>query len=308
MSKSLTRLASLLTLSAFAVSCQQEPTVDSVAIPSPEPLYGTLPATTYSAKTGKSADTLRVAIVMAEFITTAASDELVNTLLFNDRGNKQLSFDFAPGNSLDGTDDISYYIDGTRPSAEVPVAQSTAAFERAMQTWEEASCSELNMYQVPATGKTTGFVSLVFGYGGSSDYVADVVQNGWLPAAFFKRVFGNRGNSVLGVTFTLVQTDARGNYVDSNNDGKLDVAWREIYYNDRFNWATSIDIETVALHEAGHGLSQEHFGKAFRQTNTNEIQYSPRAVMNAIYSGIQTTVEGTDNAGHCSIWGNWPNK
>jgi hypothetical protein len=31
-------------------------------------------------------------------------------------------------------------------------------------------------------------------------------------------------------------------------------------------------------------------------------------VMNAAYSGIQTSIEKTDNAGHCSNWASWPNK
>ena len=66
------------------------------------------------------------------------------------------------------------------------------------------------------------------------------------------------------------------------------------------------DIETVALHEAGHGLSQGHFGKKFRTDKNGKIHFSPRAVMNASYSGIQTEILKTDNAGHCSIWANWP--
>jgi hypothetical protein len=56
----------------------------------------------------------------------------------------------------------------------------------------------------------------------------------------------------------------------------------------------------------GHGLSQQHFGSAFRKANFG-IQFNPRAVMNASYSGVQRDLAGTDLAGHCSIWGNWPN-
>lgn len=306
MRHSFLRLASLGVLSSFAFACQQEPTVEVVAVDAPEPIYAELPAP--AKPIGKSAQGQQVTIAMAEFITAADSDELGNTVFFNNRGNKQLAFDFAPGTSLDGTDNVSYYIDATRPSQDLAVELTTDAIGRAMDTWEQAECSNLNLFEVPATGKPTGFVSAYYGYGGSYDYVADVIHNGWLPNAFFTKVFGNSGRNVLGVTFTLVLQDANGNTVDTNNDGKADVAWREIYYNDRHNWATRIDVESVALHEAGHGLSQEHFGKGFRNKGTGQIQYSPRAVMNAIYSGVQTTVEGTDNSGHCSIWGNWPNK
>jgi hypothetical protein len=66
-------------------------------------------------------------------------------------------------------------------------------------------------------------------------------------------------------------------------------------------------VETVALHEAGHGLSQAHFGTVF-QKNDGSIHASPRAVMNAFYLAPQRSLLGTDNAGHCSNWGNWPQK
>ena len=95
-----------------------------------------------------------------------------------------------------------------------------------------------------------------------------------------------------------------------DNNGKNDVWFREIYSNDEFSWADGdhYDVETVSLHEAGHGLSQGHFGKAFRGVKNEKLHFSPRAVMNASYSGIQTGIEKTDNAGHCSNWSNWPNK
>lgn len=105
---------------------------------------------------------------------------------------------------------------------------------------------------------------------------------------------------------------------DDDNNGKYDVWFREIYYNDEFSWAVDgdhIDVETVALHEAGHGLSQGHFGKGFRSGNYDtgspkgnfKFHFAPRAVMNASYTGIQTTIGKTDKAGNCSIWAEWPN-
>ncbi|THH39460.1 hypothetical protein [Neolewinella litorea] len=300
------RTGSLLSLAFLTLACEQEPIVDTIAMATPEAIYADLP--TPGGKLGKSADGIRYEVVKAEYITAGDSDEMGNTVFFNNRGNKQLDYDFAPGLSGDGTDAISYYIDEARPSQDVPSELSSAAIGRAMDTWDEATCSDLGMFRIASDGRPTGFVSNLLGYGGSYEYVADVVHNGWMPASFFQQLFGNSGRSVLGVTFTLVAVDAQGDLVDINNDRKPDVAWREIYYNDRFNWATSIDIETVALHEAGHGLSQGHFGKAFRKESTGKVQFSPRAIMNAAYSGLQTEVDGTDNAGHCSIWGNWPNK
>ena len=74
-----------------------------------------------------------------------------------------------------------------------------------------------------------------------------------------------------------------------------------------WNIGSTYDVETIALHEAGHGLSQAHFGTAFIDNGSGQLHFAPRAVMNAAYSGIQNSIDQTDNAGHCSIWANWNN-
>src|SRR5690606_30507576 len=95
---------------------------------------------------------------------------------------------------------------------------------------------------------------------------------------------------------------------DTNNDGRTDAAWREIYYNDAFLWrdGSTDAVDTIALHEAGHGLSHAHFGQASVTNANGKLHPAPRAVMNAAYSGVQTNISGTDNGGHCSNWGSWP--
>ena len=208
----------------------------------------------------------------------------------------------------DGTSDVSYYVDDNRPSADLAVAASTGAINNAMDTWNGVTCSELGMTNIPFDGRPTGFVSALFGFGGSFDYVADVVHNGWLPADFFDLLATGGSEFILGVTFTIIFTDENGDPIDTDNNGKADVAWREIYYNDAFLWniGSTFDVETIALHEAGHGLSQAHFGKAFLSNGNGNLHFSPRAVMNAAYSGVQTDIKQTDNAGHCSNWAQWP--
>ena len=89
------------------------------------------------------------------------------------------------------------------------------------------------------------------------------------------------------------------------------MAFREIYYDPSpWTWAddgvANIDVETVALHEAGHGLSQAHFGTV-RLKNDGSLMASPRAVMNALYAGPFRSLAGTDNGGHCGNWAQWPN-
>lgn len=246
-------------------------------------------------------------ILMAEYVTTGENNEMGNTVFFKNIGNKQLAGDFVPDLALDGTSDISYYVDENRPSADIAVGISTAAIDRSMITWDNVNCSDLGMTKIPYDGRATGLVSLVFGYGGSADYAADVTHNGWMPASFFDALAPGGSQFILGVTFTIVFNDENGDLVDTDNNGKYDVAWREIYYNDNFGWndGSTYDIETISLHEAGHGLSQGHFGKAF--SNKGGVHFAPRAVMNAAYSGVQTEIAATDNGGHCSNWSQWPN-
>ena len=68
---------------------------------------------------------------------------------------------------------------------------------------------------------------------------------------------------------------------------------------------SNYDVETIALHEIGHGLSQAHFGKVFIDKKGN-LKFGPEAVMNAVYVGPRRELLGTDNGGHCANWGNWP--
>lgn len=259
----------------------------------------------------KSSETRKVALYMAEYITSGDSDEMGNTVFFMNVGNKQLAGDFAPdiySGLTDGTNDISYYVDNNRPTGDMDVSVSNAAIDRAMSTWDGVNCSEIGMNELPHDGRPTGFVSALLGLGGSFGYVSDVVHCGW-HESLFDAIWGP-GSNVLGVTFTIIWVDNNGNPIDLDNNGKYDVAWREIYYNDAFSWADDgnhIDVETVALHEAGHGLSQGHFGKLFISNSNGKFHFAPRAVMNAGYTGIQTSIEKTDKAGHCSNWDEWPN-
>lgn len=240
----------------------------------------------------------------AEFLTDPDSHAVGQQVFFNNRGNKQLAAHFVPGDPRRGGHaGINYTIDQTEGAVDgLTQAQTNAAIGRAMTTWDNVACSTLPVGAVGNPGTDIGVVEFLNGLGGSPFFFADLTHAGWLPG-------GILGPSVIGVTFTFVWIDGLGNPTDVDNDGKSDVAFREILYNDAFLWKinANIDVETVALHEAGHGLSQGHFGSAFVTTGNGKLHFSPRAVMNAAYSGVQHAIEETDNGGHCSIWGSWPN-
>ena len=205
-------------------------------------------------------------------------------------------------------------MDNSRATPDVPVLDSEAAIDRAMATWD-AQHSDLGMTRVSSDGRPTGFMAAFYSprtpldFGGSVDYVSDVTHCGWLPRGFFDLLTPGGGNLILGATFTIIFIDEIGDPIDLDGNGKCDVAWREIYYNDEFEWNIDgdFDIETVALHEAGHGLSQGHFGDIFRTRSTEKLHFAPRTVMNAAYSGVQQELTGTDRAGHSSNWASWPN-
>lgn len=304
----LKKTAGSIVLLLSALACEKDEGIQNLQPLDDSPVFMSLP--THDLTAGRTSAESGHAVLLAEYITAEQSGQIGKTIYFMDVGNKQLDEDFVPGLSLDDTADVSYYIDENRPSADLPVNVTTKAIARAMQTWDDVSCSDIGLYRVPSQpGISTGYVSALLGFGGSFDYVADVVHAGWLPADFFDLLAPDGSTFILGVTFTIIFTDDNGNPIDTDNNNKVDVAWREIYYNDAFAWADGAhyDVETIALHEAGHGLSQAHFGKAFLDNGANKLHFSPRAVMNAAYSGIQTEINQSDNAGHCSNWASWPN-
>ncbi|MCP5049227.1 MAG: hypothetical protein GY940_18805, partial [bacterium] len=231
------------------------------------------------------------------------ADGAGQTVFFNDRA-KQLGSHYVPGDSRrGGFTDISWLTETFQGTANgLSQADTQAAISNAMATWQNVQCSNLPLTQLPDFGVDWGYVQFLIGYGGTPGWLADLTHAGALPGFVFDFIFGP-GNGVLGVTFTFTWTGT-----DINNDGKADTAFSEIYINNAYTWfndgVTHYDLETVVLHEVGHGLSQGHFGKAFR-TGNGKLHFAPRALMNAGYSQVNRVVTGTDNGGHCSIWGSW---
>ena len=323
-----TKLFALTTFAMLLFSCEENENIEGdslIEIQSEAPIYIDLEVPLWSFATSKNGKNIskpkvnkpgnrEVILYSAEYMASGEDGEVGNIIFFNNRGNKQLGADFVADSQYniftDQTNDVSYYIDESRPSDDLDVGTSTQAVERSMTTWNDITCSELGVFRRPFNpGVKTGVVAGAFGYGDPVDpifgWVSDVVHAGWLPLEFFDDISGGRGANILATTFTFVVV-IDGVYSDDDNNGLRDVWFREIYYNDNHDWAdgTHIDVETVALHESGHGLSQGHFGKAF--FNKGGVHFSPRAVMNASYSGIQTSIEKTDEAGHCSNWAAWP--
>ena len=249
------------------------------------------------------------------------------TLLANDRTHT-LSAAFVPNDPRrGGSSDISYIIDERNLSAvsrprvganfTLGQAQLEPEIDAAMLRWQnQPSCGAPHITKVAFTGADPDlFDGVVFEDPSLiGTPLADITQAGWLPRAFFDALLppgsSPPGSSfILGVTLTAWFVDDDGNPTDIDHDGRLDVAFREIYYNKRFPWTVdaanprSIDIQSVATHESGHAYGLGHFGYVFLDTR-GFIHFAPRAVMNAGYASAFRDLTGTDNASFCQLWAN----
>lgn len=299
---------------AFTVSCADDSTTPSEPVRSPQlrqvAAGGTVAAMRAIGEKANIALATQgsdVRLRAIEWISPVASGQAGGQIVFfNDRGDKRLPDHFVPGDPRrGGRTNITYLVDKSGDTNDpTAVGQTEAAIDRAMATWNGEQCSTLNMTKNVDTGADPDLVDEILGFpdGTGGAFAADIVHGGWVPAGIFP-------GSVIAVTFAFAFVGP-GGVTDIDNNKRGDAAWREIYYNDLFLWRINgdIDVETVALHESGHGLSQEHFGTLFLTTSNNRFHFAPRAVMNAGYTGVQQALAGTDNAGHCTTWGSWPQR
>lgn len=261
-------------------------------------------------------------VLQVELLTT--DPQSPNIVLAASFGNKQLPHDFVAGDarrpwspsSVPGAPGISYVVDVVDATAPGPVlpAATELAIDTASKTWDAGTPStNVPLVKFAPVPFDVGVIEFFFsgGVDGSPFVVADIQHGGWQPPGFFPP-------PVLAATFTYIfcapPPVGCPTLTDIDANGKVDTAFREIYYNAFHLWAINagpgpgapFDVETVALHELGHGLSQAHFGKVILNTRTGTLRAIPLAVMNAVYLGQQQTLLGTDIGGHSSIWGNWP--
>jgi Matrixin len=211
-------------------------------------------------------------------------------------------------------DDITYLVDQSdgATASGLTNAETEPAIDRALDTWQANRCfKKVNIVKRDDNGDDLDIFDAFFGFGTFGDpFLADIVNAGWLPRAFFEAVGGpGGGRGILAFSATFIFVDDNGVPTDINGDNRLDTALTEVYYNDTFGdpgndrvgdpWGINvalpgIDVETVALHENGHSLGIGHFGPP------------PAAVMNPVYAGIRHSPLAVDSAGMCSVWASWP--
>lgn len=265
-------------------------------------------------------------IATAEYITAGAAGQSGKKVVATPGGvgGNEIAFQFVPfdprrarwSGPVDGkTDDLTFAIDqtadSTPPLGGLTGAQTTSAIRRAMATWNAENCSNLGLREV-STGADLGVVAAALRRGGNRTTFADIMHTGFrdlrLPADL--RPLGiNLPPDVLAVTFIMPFVEAKNGQVvptDIDGDGKGDIMFAEIYYNPNVAWGigANADVESIALHEAGHALGHRHFGNTFARKD-GSLDTTPMAVMNPVYAGPRQKLHGTDRGLHCSRWATW---
>lgn len=265
-----------------------------------------------------------IAIDSAEIMLAAdVNIDAATTLIANDRTHT-LSSLFVENDPRRGgaTDTITYLVDQSDGSAlswlaapggpvgVLPNSVTEPEVDASMAVWDGMRCNGPAVVKLPDTGADPDVLDgLVFGNPAAiGTPFADLTHAGWLPGSFFNALVPGGASFILGATVTFVFIDGQGNPTDIDGDGRADVAFREIYYNRSFPWGTggnesNVDIQSVVIHEAGHGLGLGHFGKIFIKNN-GSLQFAPKAIMNAAYVSEDREIRGTDQASFCQIWAN----
>lgn len=258
----------------------------------------------------------RAVLAYAEYIVHPDSGETNGIEVFQrDSGNGQLSADYVYNDPRraafnGGYAGISFAVDDTLTTTDASMSSQSYWMRESVNVWNSETCSNMMIIEEPHNG-SVGVIKAFFDSGQiNPTWGADMTQVGFLSAADFAYFAANP--NVLGVAFTLTWVDGNGNPTDIDNNGKTDVAFREIYYNDQYQWSDAddvppgaIDFPTVAIHEVGHGVSAAHFGMI--AVKNERLFAKPRAIMNAVYGGKLRDLTGRDRGSHCSNWAQWPN-
>jgi len=219
----------------------------------------------------------------------------------------------SPSNTIrylvDQSDGVALSRDATGTGVTLTNATTEPQLDASMAAWSTVGCNGPRIEKVVDPGADPDLMDgLLLGEASLvGTPFADVTHAGWLPPAFFDalRPFGSFGIVAMDITFVFI--DGAGNPTDVDGDGRSDVAFKEIYYNQRPLWGadsnpSTFDIQTVALHEAGHAFGLGHFGKDFN--HPGNVQFAPKAIMNAVYLGEDRRIYGTDRGSFCQIWAN----
>ncbi len=256
-------------------------------------------------------ENVRLAVV--DFMTVAIPP---GESVFYDFRLRLQDYHFVPGDPRRGDRyNITWMSDQVEGTANgVNYEATSSAIDNAMATWDavESGTFALDKLEVPVN---LGRIQWNWLYYGVEEPpppppFADINHAGWLPPEFFDYMYPDAGSTVISTSYTFIWVHPSGwPPTDIDGNGLYDVAFRESYYNNGTQWGINdddyYDVESVVLHEAGHGFGLGHYGRIFT-TPDGRIRFAPQAVMNIVYGGIKQKLYGPDKAFFGSRWDGWP--
>src|SRR5262249_41799528 len=116
-----------------------------------------------------------------------------------------------PRRLADG-DKITYLVDQSdgATTSGLTSAQTEAAIDNAFNTWQAEGClKKVDLVKRADTGADPDIFDSFFGFGGfGNPFLADIVNAGWLPRAFFEAVGGpGGGRGILAFSATFIFID-----------------------------------------------------------------------------------------------------
>ena len=116
-----------------------------------------------------------------------------------------------PRRLADG-DKITYLVDQSdgATASGLTNAQTEAAIDRAMNTWQANRCfKKVDIVKRADSGADPDIFDSFFGFGGfGNPFLADITNAGWLPRAYFEAVGGpGGGRGILAFSVTFIFTD-----------------------------------------------------------------------------------------------------
>src|SRR5262249_34169927 len=136
---------------------------------------------------------MNVRVYQAECVTGFSGNPVGMTLIANDR-DLRLPQQWVPNDARRNADgrNITYLVDQSdaTPNGGLSAAQTEAAIDRAMATWNSVSCVSIPIVKRADSGVDPDIIDGLLGFGSvGTPYLACIVHAGWMPPAFFELLF-----------------------------------------------------------------------------------------------------------------------